>query len=379
MIKPLPIQERRGGVYEAAAQRSHRPRVRSSARIQKQQEKARLDRFGSLPPELKMEVTKWMNLQDLGNLILSSDAVSELASARKRAISRGIQAHQYPELCKTFGMPGEETEDQKWYLVAEKENQEWWLLDDEKRYGEDRGPKERQDHSRDSSLPLTPGCIGRIKFFTALAEDMDRTAEALKEAECMTSETGSEGLTRRALLLCLKLQWIDRPGLEHLCSQDDLVHDYLELRQEMYDAEASEVRTRFREIMRLVGSRVWKRLELWCWTYQWSLNHKELISRQQYIGWEKAKMWLRDVTAELAVEVVSKIGLDRAIKLNYTCGPSEDMIWINETVIDRLEELFDDLKKILRNGGRLPTYGFGVTVGLLPEDIVEEGVEMFGI
>lgn len=79
------------------------------------------------------------------------------------------------------------------------------------------------------------------------------------------------------------------------------------------------------------------------------------------------------------IEVVSKIGLDRAIKLDHTCGPSEDMVWINETVIDRLDELFDDLEKILRKGGRLPTYGFGVTVGLLPEDIVDEGIEMFGI
>lgn len=381
--EPSPIQGARRRVHEAPPQRTRIDRVRSSSRIRKKQEKAHPDRFGRLPPELVLEVTKWTNIQDLGNFVFSSSTVSELASTSKRAISKGIQAQQYQELHQTFGMVGEETPDQKWYLVGEEENRKWWLREDRRRYGQDRGREgdgrheDRQGHSRESLLPLTPGCIGRINFFAALAEDMEKTAAALKEAKCITANAGSEGLTRQALLLCQKLQWIDRPGLEHLCSQDDTVHDYLELRRELFDAEAPEVRTRFQEIMRLVGSRVWKRLELWDWTREWSTRNKELIARQQYIGCRGLKMWVREVTAELAVEVVSKIGLDRAIKLDYTHGSIVDMIWINEKVIDRLEELLDDMEKILRNGGHPPAYGFGGTIGLVPENIVDENVRTF--
>ncbi|KAL8852287.1 MAG: hypothetical protein Q9221_002782 [Calogaya cf. arnoldii] len=357
MGKPSPTQRARRRLCKATAQRTESERVRSPGRISKRREKARSARLGDLPSEVILGMMKWM----------------KLGRSRELTIIKGIQSQQYPDFHKLFGTVGEEKEDEKWYVSAEKEDREWWLREDNRRNGGGTGHEGWSGQSWNSLHPLPTEFVGRIRFFVALAEDIEKTAAALKEEGCITDDAGSEGVTRRALLLFRKMQWIDRPGLEHLCSQDDTVFEYMELRRGYFDDETAEVRIRFQEIMRFLGSRVWKRLEMWDWTREWSTMQQYM--GRQYIG-EEVEMCVRDFTAELAVQVVSKIGIDRAIKLDYT--HDSDTAWINEKAIDRLEKFLDDMEGFLRTGIPLPAFGcFGGTTGVLAGDIVDEDIDLF--
>lgn len=322
-----------------------------------------------------LEVMKWTNLQGLGKLLLINKDISVLASTSKRSIIKGIQSHQYPEYHQLFGVFEEETQLHKDNLSAYMDTQKWWIWKDDWEY-QHREEKYRDKPRGSRNFPqlLRTGPIDRINFFAALAEEIDKTAAALKVEEGEDFDVGKEGVTRQALVLFWRLQWMDQPGLEYLCKMHDMALAYLDIQQQLFAAEASEVTSRYQEILKLVGSGLWKRLELWDFTRAWWIENIDLIKSQRRMSAGEVGIWVRQLTAELVVEVVSKIGIDRAIRLKHADNCDWDTLWINGEMAERLMELLDDMVPILKHGGEIPNYGFGETVGLLPRDMADEWV-----
>ncbi|KAL8784058.1 MAG: hypothetical protein Q9213_004185 [Squamulea squamosa] len=370
MGKYLAMQRARYSIDEVTMQSILHRRVRPSAGIAKPQKKAHFDRFKDLPPEVVLEIMRWINPQDLGHLVQINKNISALASANRRTIEKGIHDQQYPEYHQLFGMVGEETPDQEYNVAVEKENREWWLNEEKKAFEAwfPNGQKPQQ--------VLGSGSIGRIKLFAALAEDIRIAATALDD-EGIAFEEGSEELTRKALMLFWKMQWNDRPGLEHLCDRDDTELSYLDTRHKLFADETAEVKGRFREILRRIGSRLWKDLELWDFTIDWSTRNRRLVASEQHISAEDLERWVQGLTAELVVEVILKIGVVRAIKLDHADACEWDMVWINEKLVDRLLELLGDLVPSLGYEAPSPVFGFGRAIGLQPDKIVERERRMF--
>ncbi|KAL8883356.1 MAG: hypothetical protein Q9192_007219 [Flavoplaca navasiana] len=341
----------------------------------KQQIKARIDSLGQLPPEIILEVMKWTNLQDLGKLLLINKDISVLASTSKRSIVKSIQSNQYPEYHQLFGVFKEETQLHKDNLSAYMHTQRWWIWkDDWECEHREETYKDKPRGSRSFPQLLRTGPIDRLKFFAALAEKIEKTAAALKVEEGEDFDVGKEEVTRQALVLFWRLQWMDQPGLEYLCKMHDMALDFLDMQQQLFAAETSEVMSRYQEILKLVGSGLWKRLELWDFTRAWWIENIDLIKSQRRMSAGEVGIWVRQLTAELVVEVVSKIGIDRAIRLKHADVCDWDTLWINGQMADRLMELLDAMVPILKHGGEILNYGFRETVGLLPEDIADEWV-----
>ncbi|KAL8982879.1 MAG: hypothetical protein Q9205_002737 [Flavoplaca limonia] len=339
----------------------------------KQQIKARIDSLGELPPEVILEVMKWTNLQDLGKLVLTNKDISVLASTSKRSIVKGIQSYQYPEYHQLFGVFREESQLHKDNLSAYMDTRRWWICRDDWEYEHrEETYKDKPRGSRNFPQLLRTGPINRIRFFAALAKEIEKTAAALKVEEGEDFDEGKEEVTRKALVLFWRLQWMDEAGLEYLCKMHYMALDFLDMRQQLFAAETSKVTRRYQEILKLVGSGLWKRLELWDFTRAWWTENIDLIKSQRWMSAEEVGICVRQLTAELVVEVVSKIGIDRAIRLKHADGCDWDTLWINEEMADRLLELLDDMVPILKHGGEIPNHGFRETAGLRPEDIADE-------
>ncbi|KAL8859040.1 MAG: hypothetical protein Q9178_004521 [Gyalolechia marmorata] len=344
-------------------------RLEASAQATKTQREARFDRFGRLPPELILDIMRWTYPQDLGNLVQINKNISALASSNKRTIINGIHTQQFPEYHELFGMIGEESPDQEYNAAIEKENREWWIREEDERF---------QDwfHRPRLQQRLGPGSIGRINLFAGLTEGIEAAATALK-TERLTFDEETQAVTIKALKLFWKMQWNDRPGLEHLCDRDGTERSYLDLRHRIYVSETAEVKGRFQEILRLIGSRLWGDLELWDFTIDWSRRHQLLIASEQHISATNLESWVQDLTAELVVESISKIGVVRAIQLDHADYCVWDTAWINEKMAGRLLELLDDLEPVLGYGAPAPVFEFGRSIGLWPEDIIDRKIRMF--
>ncbi|KAL9029254.1 MAG: hypothetical protein Q9180_007051 [Flavoplaca navasiana] len=360
---------------KAASKHNVIHRSELSPKTIKQQIKARIDSLGQLPPEIILEVMKWTNLQDLGKLLLTNKDISVLASTSKRSIVKGIQSNQYPEYHQLFGVFKEETQLHKDNLSAYMHTRRWWIWKDDWEYEHrEETYKDKPRGSRSFPQLLRTGPIDRISFFAALAEEIEKTAAALKVEEGEEFDVAKERVTRQALVLFWRLQWMDQPGLEYLCKMHDMALDFLDMQQQLFAAETSEVMSRYQEILKLVGSGLWKRLELWDFTRAWWMENIDLIKRQGRMSVGEVGIRVRQLTAELVVEVVSKIGIGRAIRLNHADSCDWDTLWINGGMAERLMELLDDVVPVLKHGGEIPNHGFRETAGLLAEDIADEWV-----
>ena len=354
---------------EVTVQSAPQCRLESSAQVAKTRRKARFDRFGHLPPELVLDIMTWLYPQDLEKLVQINKNISALASSSKRTIIKGIHTQQFPDYHELFGMIGEESPDQEYNAAIEKENREWWIREEDERF-------QAWFHYQRLQQCLGPGFIGRINLFAGLTEGIEAAATALK-SEGITFDEETEAVTIKALKLSWKMQWNDRPGLEHLCDRDGTERSYLHLRHNIFVSETAEVKVRFQEILSLIGSRLWKDLEFWDFTFDWSRRNKLLIASEQYISAKNLEDWVQDLTAELMVESISKIGVVRAIQLDHADRCGWDTAWINEKMAVRLLELLDDLEPVLWHGAPAPVFEFGRAIGLWPEDIVDRKIRMF--
>lgn len=219
------------------------------------------------------------------------------------------------------------------------------------------------------------GPFGRIELFAALAEDLERAATDL-DKKVIEFNAGSANVTREALMLFWKMQWNDRPGLDTLCKQDATERHYSDVRYSLFASERPQVQARFREILKVVGSRIWDDLELWDYSRGWSSMHTSLIKRARYISPGELEHWLQDFTAELTVEVISKIGIIRANQLNHADHCDWKTAWINEKMADRLWNVLGRLEEVLRLGAPAPVFQFGWKIGLRPEEICDRGRRM---
>ncbi|KAL8921060.1 MAG: hypothetical protein Q9172_004214 [Xanthocarpia lactea] len=354
---------------EVTVQCAPQCRLESSAQVAKTQREDRVDRFGHLPPELLLDIMRWTYPQDLGNLVQINKNISALASSNKRTIIKGIHTQQFPDYHELFGMIGEESPDQEYNAAIEKENREWWICEEDERF-------EDWFHRPRLQQRLGPGSIGRINLFAGLSEGIKAAATALK-SEGITFDEETEAVTIKALLLFWKMQWNDRPGLEDLGDRDGTERSYLDLRHKIFVSETAEVKGRFQEILRLIGSRLWKVLEFSYFTIDWSKRNILLIASGQHISAKDLESWVQDLTAELVVDSISKIGVVRAIKLDYAYYCGWDTAWINEKMVDRLLELLDEMAWVLRYGAPAPVFEFGRAMGLWPEDVVDRKIRMF--
>ncbi|KAL8725855.1 MAG: hypothetical protein Q9166_007101 [cf. Caloplaca sp. 2 TL-2023] len=226
--------------------------------------------------------------------------MAALVSSNKKTILKGVHEQQFPEYYQFFGMVGEETLDQDYHVAIE---------------------------TRTPRMGFGTRAVGRIVLFAALAEDIEKAATTVHE-EGITITAGSEELTRKALMLFWKMQWNYRPGLDHLCDQDETERNYLNIRHKLFTAATPAVQARFKEILKLVGSRLWKDLELWDFTIDWSARNQRYIIAEHYITARDLETWVQDLPAELTIEVISKIGIVRAIKLDHADSCGWDMSWL---------------------------------------------------
>ncbi|KAL8668377.1 MAG: hypothetical protein Q9168_006995 [Polycauliona sp. 1 TL-2023] len=369
MIKHSATQGTEERVRKVPTQRALVHQGRSRPRIQK--------RRGKLPPEVILEAMKWLHLQDLEKFVRTNGDFSVLASTSKEAICKDIQSRQYPEYDQLFGVVGSETALQKKSFAAEIATRQWWMHRDDEEYNRrEQLYIDRLRGKRSLPAPLPTGAIRRINYFAALREEIEETTAKLREEGSPGFGPGEERATRQALILSWKLQWLHRPGLQHLASQDQATCSVLQDLSDNIAAEAPAVQLRYREIMEFIGSRIWERVEMWDFTRDWWTRNKSLILKQRYWKVEDVERVVREMTAGLVVEVILRIGVDRALRLEHADECDWDTIWINGEMTERLEKLLDDLVPVFMDGGEAPRYGFGGTIGLLPEDIADVTIGM---
>ncbi|KAL8680879.1 MAG: hypothetical protein Q9186_002944 [Xanthomendoza sp. 1 TL-2023] len=355
--------------------------MKSRRRAPTTKEEASPNYFNYLPPELVLEVMRWTNPQALNNLIdTKNKRITAIAAINWKTILVGISAQQFSEYHHLFGVIGKETPDQEYNVGIEEESGEWWKRKDDEEL-QKALESAYQTGIEGAAPPPTVFCpsyavgrFGRIELFITLAKDIERAATALDEV--IEFDAGSKNLTKKALMLFWNMQWQDRPGLDRLCNRDDTDRFYLSVRYSLFAAEAPEVQARFRDIFRALASRLWNDLEFWNYTAAWSTKYKRRIRRQRQISIRELEIWLQDLIAELTLEVISRIGILRAIELDHADYCSWRTGWINEEMGDRLMDILRGLPGWLHDG-RLPrVFEFGRKIGLVPEEIVKRGIPM---
>ncbi|KAL9593672.1 MAG: hypothetical protein Q9219_007442 [cf. Caloplaca sp. 3 TL-2023] len=329
--------------------------------------------FQKLPWELVLETAKHCKPKELRNLLLLNKTYAEFGKANMNAIQIGIQKMQYPEYYDLFGTDDRKTPNQEYNSMIEEENREWWVSADDQRflawYGFPRRPTDR---------PFRSGELGRVDLYSALAKDI----EEAKTVFCKKDDwlvTQSDKVTTRALLLLWKMQWQDRPGLQHLCERTETEEMYLAIRHRLFEAEGPEVRACFKYILMRVASHVWKKPGFRYNTEDWYQRNEDLIGRQQHISIHDLDCWVRNLAAELVVEAVLKLGILRALRVKPGLNSGWDMLWIHITIANKLEELLDETAATLAFGKPEVVFRFGRNIGLKPGDIVlgPEEVSLF--
>ncbi|KAL8994066.1 MAG: hypothetical protein Q9169_005874, partial [Polycauliona sp. 2 TL-2023] len=291
-----------------------------------------------------------------------------------------VQFRPYLEYSQLFGSVGRKTQLQVDNLRAELDTRKWWASRDDHEYEHrEEAFIDRPRGKWSFAGPLELGPKSRILYFATLRREIKETRMTLKEVEEKAScyDQTKKEVTRRALVLFWRLRWMNRPGLEHLASQDEMTGYFVQFAEEIIDAEQPEVQDRYREIVRFIGSRLWNRLHLWDFTRDWWSWNSIRMAGQPYWDVECLENVVRDITAELVVEVVSKIGIDRALRLDHAERCDWDTTWINERLADRLMEVLDELLPKLRSGSNPPESGFGGAMGILPDEIADVAMGMF--
>ncbi|KAL9009393.1 MAG: hypothetical protein Q9173_005572 [Seirophora scorigena] len=362
---------------EQVARRSkilHRKLRRSSVtarRIMKSTPEARNRcHIDKLPGELVLEIMKKTRSQDLRNLVQANKGIRSIAKLNAKAVHVGIQKEQFPDLHQLFGTAGQKTPDQEYHRMIEEENREWWRVEEEKWCNMADASQQRRD-----IIPFSSGDVGRVALYTTLVEDIEAARTELDD-EGTWFGTGSIASTEKALTLFWKMQWNDRPGLEHLCERTETEDHYIDLRCKLFAAEEPEVRSCFIAILRQVASALWARLEFWDFTRAWSSDNRGVIESQSNISVNELESWVRRLVAELTVEVISKIGIRRAISLDHADVCAPDAEWILVRMSGRLEELLEGTAVVLKIQAPGQVFRFGSAVGLQPHDIIDEAVPL---
>ncbi|KAI4113166.1 MAG: hypothetical protein LQ345_005792 [Seirophora villosa] len=329
--------------------------------------------INNLPGELVLEIMKKTKSQDLRNLVQANKGIRSIAKLNARAIHIGIQKEQFPDLHQLFGTAGQKTPDQEYHSMIEEENRKWWRVEEEKWFKMADASQQRRD-----IVPFSSGDVGRVALYTTLVKDIEAARTELDD-DGMWFGTRSIASTEKALTLFWKMQWNDRPGLEHLCERTETEDHYINLRCKLFAAEEPEVRSHFISILRQVASALWARLEFWDFTRAWYSDNRFVIESQSNISVDELESWVRGLVAELTVEVISKIGIRRAISLDHAdvCAPDTD--WILERMSGRLEELLEGTAVVLKIQAPGQVFRFGSAIGLQAHDIIDEAVPLLAV
>ncbi|KAL8927020.1 MAG: hypothetical protein Q9208_002565 [Pyrenodesmia sp. 3 TL-2023] len=334
-------------------------RRKTSAR--KSRKRHHFDYFSKLPTELILAIMKKSKQRDLKNLVRANQRTRSIAKWNQTTIHIGIQEEQFPEYHQLFGTFDRMTPEQEYAAMVEEENREWWKKKDDEQLIGIRGSTGDMQH--------LPGHHGRTALYSALAKDL-----AIARIELCNEEglprLGDKKLTEKALMLFWKMQWNDRPGLEHLCERSETEDHYLDIRHKLFVNEKPEVRSRFIEILTFVGSRFWRESQLWHWILTWVTENLGHIRSQQHTSVEALECWGRNLAADLTVEAVSKIGIRRALRMDHPDVCDIDLDWILNTMIDRLEELLIEGTHVLSTHTPTHDFRFGQAIGLRAEEIV---------
>ncbi|KAI4191703.1 MAG: hypothetical protein LQ346_004644 [Caloplaca aetnensis] len=324
----------------------------------------RLDDFSKLPTELILAIMKQTKVRDLKNLVQADQRTRSIAKRNVKAIHIGIQEEQFPEYHRLFGTFDSMTPEQEYHAMLEEENREWWRVKDNEQLMMTRSP-----HQRLKDKQRLLGNRGRIALYSTLAKDIEVTRIALCREE-EPPRPGSARLTEKALMLFWKMQWNDRPGLEHLGERSETEDYYLDIRNQLFANEMPEVRSRFVEILTFVGSRLWRETGLWQWIKTWYAENMSFTQSRQHINTEDVVRWARNVAADLTVETILKISIGRALRMDHLDACDPDLDWIHVTIMDRLAERLDEATAVLTTGIPAYDFRFGQAIGLRAEKIV---------
>lgn len=284
------------------------------------------------------------------------------------------EREQYPEYYELFGTVDRQTPDQEYHCMIEKENREWW-------------------ERRDGKEPrvFAHGEAGRVELYSVLAAEIEKTESSL-EANKIHFDPMTKDTTTKALLLFWKMQWQDRPGLSHLCERSETEDYYLKIRYDLFLNETPEVRARYLEILKPVAYQLWKNSDFRKYTRNWSMANRKVLRFEEYISTKAMDGWVCDLAAELIVELVSKIGIVRALQvkteaLNHVWAPQANPFassyirrdWIKGAVLERLGEILGDVVTVLKSQAPHEVFQHGTALGLRSKDVIADGVPMFDI
>ncbi|KAI4146567.1 MAG: hypothetical protein L6R39_003418 [Caloplaca ligustica] len=322
------------------------------------------DRLAKLPAELILKILERTTPRDLRRLRLVNKRIRKIAMSNEKAIHIGIQRQQYSEYYQLFGTADRMSPDQEYHTMVEAENRAWWREEENVWFGLANGSQPRPGDKQ-----FAPGDVGRVALYMSLAEDMEDTRTALDADQTLFGPESTD-LTGKALMLFWKMQWNDRPGLEHLCERTETEEMYINIRQKLFAAEAPEVRTRYMDILKRVATGLWKRLELWDFTRAWSYDNASVIQSQRHINIKDLESWLRGLAAELMVEVISKVGIRRALLVDHVARCGWETRHIDGKICDRLEVMLRETASVLSIQTPPGVFLFGRAIGLQPDDII---------
>ncbi|KAI4286751.1 MAG: hypothetical protein L6R35_003996 [Caloplaca aegaea] len=329
--------------------------------------------FDRLPGELILDIMRKTRSQDLANLVQANKGIRSIAKLNARAIHVGIQKEQFPDFHQLFGTADLKTPDQEYHTMIEEENRQWWRVEEDKWFNKADESQQRRD-----TKPFASGDVGRVTLYVALVKDIEAARLELYNDEIHFG-TSSIASMEKALTLFWKMQWSDRPGLEHLCECTETEDYYIDIRCRLFAAEELGVRECFIAVLKHVASALWARLEFWDFTRGWASENRDVIESQSRINIDELESWVRGLVAELMVEVISKIGIRRAISLDQADVRAPEASWILEKISGRLDELLKKTAVALKIQAVGQVFRFGSAIGLQPHDIVDQAVPLLTV
>ncbi|KAL9022014.1 MAG: hypothetical protein Q9185_000755 [Variospora sp. 1 TL-2023] len=329
--------------------------------------------FDRLPGELVLDIMRKTRSQDLGNLVQANKCIRSIAKSNARAIYVGIQKEQFPDFHQLFGTADQKTPDQEYHTMIEEENRQWWRVEEDKWFKKAEESQQRRD-----TKPFASGDVGRVALYEALLKDIEAAKLELYNDEIHFG-TRSIASMEKALTLFWKMQWSDRPGLEHLCERTETEDYYIDIRCRLFAAEEPGVRECFIAVLKHVASNLWARLGFWDLTRGWASDNRNVIESQSRISVDELESWVRGLVAELTVEVISKIGIRRAISLDQADVRAPEANWVLERMSGTLDELLEETAVALKIQALGQVFRFGSAIGLQPHDIVDQAVPLLTV
>ncbi|KAL8647083.1 MAG: hypothetical protein Q9210_005765 [Variospora velana] len=329
--------------------------------------------FDRLPGELILDIMRKTRSQDLRTLVKANKGIRSIAKLNARAIHVGIQKEQFPDFHQLFGTAELKTPDQEYRTMIEEENRQWWRVKEDEWFNKADESQQRRDMKLFAS-----GDVGRVALYVALVKDIEAARLELYDDEIHFG-TRSIASMEKALTLFWKMQWSDRPGLEHLCERTETEDYYVDIRCRLFAGEEPGVRECFIAVLKHVALTLWARLEFWNFTRGWAFDNRDVIESQSHISVDELESWVRGLVAELTVEVISKIGIRRAISLDHADVRAPEAWWIPERISGRLDELLEETAVALKIQAPGQVFRFGSAIGLQAHDIVDQAVPLLTV